>query len=158
MKQPTHTDISRFQKFTTHAQDGCILFTGGRGAYGMFWFDGKTIGAHKFAYRAFVGDIPPGMYVCHTCDNKLCVNPDHLFAGTPQQNTLDMVSKGRNNPPVGERQHQSKLSVQQVKEIHCLAGTMKQVNIAARYNVCPSHISRIIRGFHWKHLLTSTPQ
>lgn len=51
--------------------------------------------AHQMAYKTWVGDIPEGYFVCHTCDNPSCCNPDHLFVGTPNDNVQDMVRKGR---------------------------------------------------------------
>jgi hypothetical protein len=80
-------------------QSDCQIWQGDRGGkhdgYGRFRRAGKWVRAHRLAWEQANGPIPDGMLVCHHCDVPLCINPKHLFLGTHQDNTDDMVRKGR---------------------------------------------------------------
>lgn len=115
--------------------------------------DHKQIGAHRVSWIIHFGEIPEGLYVCHKCDNKKCTNPEHLFLGTPKENTQDMLKKDRKNTPIGEKVFSSKLTSKQVikiKKMLSLGVTMTK--LALKYNVSLSAISDIKKEKTWKHI------
>jgi hypothetical protein len=129
--------------------DGFIAPNG----YGRLWDRGtrKKEYAHRFFYRAFVGEIPAGMQVNHKCDNPACVNPDHLVLGTPKDNSQDALKKGRlvSNWPdnSGENYGAAKLTWKWVSEIR-RAATMglSQVAQARIYGVSHTAIYHVLNN------------
>jgi hypothetical protein len=130
---------------------GCWLWDGviGSHGYGVLERNRKKIRAHRFFYEAHKGEIPPGMFVCHKCDTRACVNPDHLFLGTVADNNRDARLKGRHAH--GERNGAAKLADVSIDDIQRRIRSDEPVrSIAASYGVSPILIYRIgwgkIRG------------
>jgi hypothetical protein len=99
--------------------------------------------AHRVSYELHYGPIPDGLVVRHRCDNKICVNPDHLLLGTAADNSRDAMERGL--LPYGDRNPQTRLTVKQVAEIRAQRG-VPQKDLAARYGVTQAHISNIQIG------------
>lgn len=92
--------LQKFElKYIPEPNSGCWLWIGAvlPSGYGKMGIYGRTIGAHRISFELFRGEIPNGLHICHRCDNPCCVNPDHLFAGTRQDNMQDCIAKGRFN-------------------------------------------------------------
>lgn len=113
-------------------------------------FTTRTRLAHRLAYETWVGPIPRGLIVRHKCDNPPCINPDHLETGTRAENTGDMIERGRDRL-VGERNHQAKLTLQEVADIReeCAKGILPQHLIGEVYGITQSGVSAIVRGRVW---------
>lgn len=125
---------------------GCKIKTG----YGCVMLNGKIEKAHRVSYYLKHGDIPEDMYVCHTCDNPSCVNPDHLFVGTQKDNMQDMISKGRACDRKGTANPKNKFTEEQVIAIRNDDRPYSQ--IAKDYNTNKSRISEIKLYKTWRHL------
>lgn len=139
--------------------DGCWEWAGSRmrsrGGYGQVRWNGRTMKAHRLAYMAWVGPLRDDLFVCHTCDNPPCINPDHLFAGTPADNNWDKAHKGRGVNPVmrGEDSPNAVLTEQAVLEIRRrLASGWSLASLASRYGVTKQAIWRIKERKTWRHI------
>ena len=147
--------------------DGCWEWTASRlpQGYGQFWDKGKMRRASRIAWELTNGPIPPGLHVCHRCDNPPCVRPSHLFLGTHQENMADRESKGRTPPrppqPRPERRARgaahprtaTKLDGSRVRGIRALAAVgVVQTDLANWYGVDQAAISRIVTRRNWRHV------
>jgi hypothetical protein len=141
--------IDRLQSNVIRTQSGCILRLGtGTGTgYKLIQINGKARLAHRVAYELANGEIPADQLVLHRCDQPSCINPEHLFLGTQLDNMRDMIAKGRKRSPSGEDAPNTKLTLDQVREIR--ASTESQRLLAKRYGVSLSAISNVRTGDTW---------
>lgn len=150
------TNEQRFLASIVKREDGCWIWNKAKdkNGYGLFkerleLGKGKVVRAARYSYRIFRGSIPTGFFVCHHCDNTSCVNPMHLFVGTASDNLLDASAKGRT---VGERAARCRaltnLQVQEMRSLYA-EGIYYQKELAIRFNVTPSYVSKIVRFKNW---------
>jgi hypothetical protein len=134
--------------------DGCWIWTGAhdRGGYG--WFkDHKSRRAHRVSWELFNGPIPEGLFVCHICDVRDCVNPDHLFLGTNSDNMRDMRRKGRGPDFSGEGSGTAKLTTSQVVELRRLRETgLTYRELSKIFGIGKSQAIRIVARDNWKRV------
>jgi len=151
-------------------ETGCWLWVRMRtpNGYGRFHCRNRKWRAHRAAYTIFVGDIPPGMCICHHCDTPLCVNPAHLFVGTQRDNVHDMIRKGRKAPsplPLGVGARVSRdTNYKRIGELNgkailngeralLIAFSKERIaTLAARYGVSPTTVGHVRGGRSWTHI------
>lgn len=141
------SDRCRFMSYVKMYED-CWLWIGplNRGGYGKFCFGNiKSDTAHRVSYKIFKGDIPDGMFICHSCDVRNCVKPEHLWIGDHQENMLDMIEKGR---------QRSKLTFKDVFKIRELVEKFgfPQSKVVKMFNLTSGTVSSIIHRRIWKHV------
>lgn len=123
-----------------------------RCGYGIFRFRNKIQMAHRVSWIIRNKEIPLGLCVLHKCDNPSCVNPKHLFLGTKKDNAIDMVQKNRNYSPnnIGGIPKLKNEDIGKIRQLNRKGTTQKE--IGKLFNVCPSHISKILSGDCWSHI------
>jgi len=142
------------KKYITVPECGCWLWEAACNNQGYGVFQTGTLKAsklelaHRMAWRIYKGNIPEGSKVLHICDTPLCVNPNHLFLGTIQDNARDMVKKKRST--IGERNPAAKLTEENVRDIK--NDNRSGYAIAKDYNVSSSAIYLIRRRENWRHV------
>lgn len=150
----------QINRFWTHVQrsggpDACWLWTGhiGENGYGIFGVNGRQHKAHRVSYLIEHGRIENDRFVLHRCDVRACVNPAHLFLGTPKDNSQDAVRKGRNTKLYGERNGKAKLTRAAVLAIRrlCKRGVYQKA-VAQRFGVSEATVSYVVNGGRWGKL------
>jgi len=144
--------IDFFRAMIKISDSGCWEWQGqvGRNFYGVMEIGCLTIRPHRFSFVIFNGREPEHC-VCHHCDNRRCVNPDHFFDGTYRDNRRDCVRKNRHSPPKGELNHKAKLTEANVREIR--ASKERTIVLAQKFGVSPESIQNVMAGRTWSHLL-----
>lgn len=145
--------VSWQERFWTFVRKtpSCWIWTGAvskgkeSGGYGILRGQGRTVRAHRASFELHFGPISRGLEICHTCDNRGCVNPDHLFEGTQKDNMQDCAQKGRI--------FRAKIEIEQVIEIKrmILEGNSDK-EIVGKFNLTQAHIRQIRRGKCWGHV------
>jgi hypothetical protein len=146
------TEEQRFFEKVIKLDNGCWGWTSavshGRG---MFYVNGKTVKAYRYIYELNNGPIQHGLFVMHSCDNPICVNPDHLSIGTAMDNKIDSMQKKRH--AVGVRNGGgTKLNENSIIRIKILDGVFSSRKTAKALNMSHTVIKRIRRGMLWKHI------
>jgi hypothetical protein len=151
-----HRKLSAQQRFanTYFVNDsGCWLWNRSLDdlGYGRISFLKNRLTAHRFSWIVHYGNIPDGMHVLHKCDVRNCVNPDHLYLGTHQQNMKDRDSRGRLNHVKGEKHPHAKLNEVKAFEIRWLAANgYKQRDLAKEFGVTQRAVAQIIHHKTWQ--------
>ena len=133
--------------------DECWPWRGGKlpNGYGAFWLGSNNTGAHRAAYRLFVGEIPAGLVVRHSCDNKECVNPAHLTLGSQAQNIADKVGRGRQAR--GESHGNARYTEDCVARIRAaFALGRRQASISFCAGAERTFVWRVVHGVSWPHV------
>lgn len=123
--------------------------------YARIKYKNLPVSLHRISWVYHFGAIPKGLLVCHHCDNPPCVNPAHLFLGTPADNVRDMFNKNRQGNPglanKGSRNGMSKLTEDDVSYIRSMKGILTLKELAKRFGVIVNHIYLVQAGRCWNH-------
>ena len=149
---------SAVERFFSHVRktDGCWFWIGANNeTYGLFWWSEykRKVGAHCASHMLFLGPVPDGLDVCHSCDTPLCVNPAHLFIGTRRQNILDAGAKNRMYRPDtnGTKNVNAKLNPDLVREVRAaVASGTTRTAVAKHYSVALNTVSNIAARRTWR--------
>ncbi len=143
------------KKWIPEPNSGCWLWEGAHVpfGYGIMGRGGRGAGnhyAHRLSYEIYVGPVPDGMKVLHSCDNPPCVNPDHLFLGTQKNNMEDKVAKGRHRP--GEEHPNAVLTWEMVRAMRTeyATGTTSLSILGRKFGICFQHVHNVVRHQIWK--------
>lgn len=118
-----------------------------RGGYGQIRINGKSIRTSRFSYELHNGSIPAGLFVCHSCDNPPCVNPNHLWLGTPKDNLADARAKGIFDPQMAAAKKLNKTSAREIKEL--IMQGISGKSIAMGYGISQQLVCDIKKSRRW---------
>lgn len=157
-------------RVTTEGCFECVSHRPGNTGYPRIRVQGRLWLLHRYLWTQAHGTIPPGMLVCHRCDNRMCLNVEHYFLGSIADNNRDMYEKGRHHrktqkeidefvqrmkllpPKRGSANGNSKLNEEQVKEIRKLFPSIRVAELARQFGVSSKLITLIVKKEVWKHV------
>lgn len=134
----------------------CLIWRGAlnAGGYGLISIHGGNRSVHRVSFEEYKGPIPPGLLVLHSCDNRRCIEPEHLFAGTHQDNTDDMVAKGRDRRACGEDHHNAKLTQVGAAAIRARYVCSDRNNgasaLAREFGLSMGAVQAVVKGRTWR--------
>lgn len=137
----------RFEHYIFYSPDGCWYWTAKADVYGRIQINGKGALTHRVSYELYKGPIPEGLCVLHTCDNPLCVNPDHLWLGTYKDNRIDTVRKNRHAKGTN-----AKITLDDVLKIRQMKWASGRA-IGKIFGISSSAVNLIRSGITWKNSL-----
>lgn len=154
------TEERFWEKVIMGGVDDCWEWRAGLGVMGYGQFSvsignsrSKNKMAHRMSWELEYGEVPESLQVLHKCDNRKCVNPNHLFLGTQQDNMDDMIQKNRCVRKMGESNHRSKLKEGDVREIRRLCSWgVPQRFIMKKFGISSGTVSRISTRHLWSHI------
>ena len=153
-RTPIGTSLAdRLVARSARCSNGCLLWTGstGRSGYGQIRVGATMVRVHRLAWELANGPVPGGLHVLHRCDVRACMDPSHLFLGTPADNSADMVAKKRSGER--ERNSQAKLTPVDVLAISARISLGETcASIARDFGVGPTAVMNIKTGYRWAHL------
>jgi hypothetical protein len=136
----------------SHRVDGCLIWDGAvtTNGYGHMRLAGYDVRVHRLALELATEPRSSRYHALHTCDNRRCIESSHLYWGDAAQNMADMAARGRSVR--GEASPHARLTDSDVRAIRAAAGTLNQRELAHRFGVSPSLISRVLGGDRWAHV------
>lgn len=146
------SEIERFWE-NVEKKESCWEWNGNilKNGYGTISVNDKSTYVHRLSYLIHKGEIPKGLLVCHTCDNRKCVNPEHFFLGNHKENFAGMINKDRHCR--GKRSPNHKLNDEDIFKIRSLREEGKTyLEISKLFNVRPGSIRKIALRLSWKHI------
>jgi len=149
-RQPQPLAARFHKRYRIDEATGCWIWTSDVWVARNKW---RHTTAHRASWEIHNGPIPPGLQVCHRCDNPPCVNPEHLWLGTSRENSHDRDGKGRTSRLAGETNPQCKLTTDDVIRIRALiASGAKRGEVSSQFSVCRKTIRDIVRRSKWAHV------
>ena len=146
--------LDRFwEKVNIKGSDECWEWIASKATgYGLFSYRGRLVTAHRFIWELSNGLIPKGGWICHTCDNKLCVNPNHLYLGDRASNARDAITRGQQAR--GERMGSSKLTNKDAIRIRkeYETGKISQSKLGKENGVTQQTVCSLLSRETWKHI------